>query len=102
MEQQDEVRLCEELELLFAHTEGQITLEEYHRRMEELQKMIPEKRKQHCAVSDGKVLSMAAKCQHLDGGKTFFCLKNGKIRICMTNAACEGTAPKTPMKFRIF
>lgn len=38
MEQQDEVRLCEELELLFAHTEGLITLEEYHRRMEELQK----------------------------------------------------------------
>ncbi len=38
MEQQDEVRLCEELELLFAHTEGQITLEEYHQRMEELQK----------------------------------------------------------------
>lgn len=38
METQDEVRLCEELELLFVHTEGQITLEEYHQGMEQLQK----------------------------------------------------------------
>lgn len=38
MELQEEVRLCEELELLFAYTKGQITLEEYHQRIEELQK----------------------------------------------------------------
>lgn len=29
MLQEEQVRLCEELELLFEHTEGRITLEEY-------------------------------------------------------------------------
>ena len=33
MRQEDQVRLCEELELLFEHTEGQITLEEYQTRI---------------------------------------------------------------------
>ena len=36
-EQEETVRLCEELELLFEHTEGHITLEEYHPRMQQLQ-----------------------------------------------------------------
>ena len=37
MEQEETVRLCEELELLFEHMEGHITLEEYHTRMQQLQ-----------------------------------------------------------------
>ncbi|WP_373216201.1 hypothetical protein [Ruminococcus sp. 5_1_39BFAA] len=38
MEQEETVRLCEELELLFEHMEGHITLEEYHARMQQLQR----------------------------------------------------------------
>lgn len=38
MEQEEQVRLCEELELLFDHTEGRITLEEYQEKMKILEK----------------------------------------------------------------
>ena len=38
MEQEETVRLCEELELLFEHTEGRITLDEYYTRMQQLQR----------------------------------------------------------------
>lgn len=38
MEAEDQVRLCEELEFLFAHREGLLSLEEYQACMQQLQR----------------------------------------------------------------
>jgi len=35
--QEEEIRLCEELEWLFEFTEGRITLAEYHQKMKDLE-----------------------------------------------------------------
>lgn len=37
METEDQVRLCEELEFLFAHTEGLLSLDEYQACIQQLQ-----------------------------------------------------------------